>query len=70
VTEGDEHIEQFRDLPWFIEQLKHGFERLAHTRNYPDEKFRKLETALNQLELMPNELDDLLVNLGVLLEKD
>jgi len=70
MTEGDEHLEQFRNLAWFMEQLKHGFERLAHARQYSDDQFRKLENALNHLEPMPDELDDLLVNLGVLPDGD
>ena len=70
MTEGEEHVEQFRNLPWFMEQLKLGFERLAHSRQYSDDKFRKLGNALNHLQPMPDELDDLLVNLGVLPDGD
>jgi hypothetical protein len=43
---------------------------VAQVRGYTDEQFRRLEDALNQLEPIPDELDDLLVNLGVLLEGD
>ena len=46
----------------FIEQLRQGFERLAEIRGYTDDQFRKLEDALYQLEPVPEELDDLLVN--------
>ena len=70
MTEGDKQVEQFRNLPWFTEQLKHGFEQLAHVRHYSDDHFRKLERALNHLDPMPDELDDLLVNLGVLPDED
>lgn len=68
MTERQKHVEQFRDLTWFIELLTLGFEQLAHIRGYSDDQFRKLETALNQLEPVADELDDLLVNLGVLPE--
>ena len=47
MTERRKHLEQFRDLTWFIELLKHGFEHLAQVRGYTDEQFRKLEHALN-----------------------
>ena len=70
MTEKRKHVEQFRDLTWFIELLKQGFEHLAQVRGYSDDQFRKLECALVQLEPMPDELDDLLVNLGVLREED
>ncbi len=70
MTEREKHLEQFRDLSWFKEQLKHGFARLAHRRKYSDGQFRKLVSALIHLEPRPDELDDLLVNLGVLPEKD
>ena len=65
MTEGEAHGEPFGNLLWFKEQLKHGFDRLAHTRKYSDGQFRKLEHALIHLEPVPDELDDLLVNLGV-----
>jgi len=70
MTERDKHVEQFRDLTWFIELLKHGFEHLAEVRGYTDEQFRDLARALGHLEPMPDELDDLLVNLGVLPDQD
>ncbi len=53
-----------------VDQFVHGFEHLAQVRGYTDDQFKRLEDALNQLEPVPDELDDLLVNLGVLLEKD
>jgi len=68
--DGEQHIEQFPKLAWFTEQLKYGFEHLAEARGYTDEQFRDLARALSHLEPMPDELDDLLVNLGVLPEKD
>jgi len=68
MTERRKHVDQFRDLIWFIELLQLGFEHLAQVRGYSDDQFRKLERAVNQLEPMPDELDDLLVNLGVLPE--
>ncbi len=68
MTERDKHLEQFRDLSWYIELLKQGLEQLAHVRHYSDDQFRKLETALYQLEPAPDELDDLLVKLRVLHE--
>ena len=69
MTERDQHLEQFRDLTRFIELLKHGFEHVAQVRGYGDEQFKKLEDALIQLKPVPDELDDLLSNLGVLLER-
>jgi len=50
--------------------VKHGFEHLAQVRGYSDDQFRKLEHALAQVEPVPEELDDLLVNLGVLREEN
>jgi len=44
MTEGDEQVEPFGNLPWVMEQLKHGFERLAHVRHYSDDHFRKWKT--------------------------
>ena len=32
MTERANHLEQFRDLTWFIELLQHGVEHLAHVR--------------------------------------
>ncbi len=68
MTEPRKCVEQFRDLTWFIKLLGQGFEHLAQVRGYSDEQFRKLGHALNQLEPLPDELDDLLVKLGVLPE--
>ena len=70
MTERDRHVEQFRDLTWFNELLQQGFEHLAQARGYSDDQFWKLEHSLYQLDFMSDELDDLLVNLGGLLEED
>ncbi len=66
MTERRKPVEQIFDLPWFVEQFNLGFEHLAEIPGYTDEQNRRLEGALYQLEPVPDELDDLLVNLGVL----
>ena len=57
MTDRDRHLEQFRDLTWFLELLRQGFEHLAQVRGFTDEQFRALLKALNQLESVPDELD-------------
>ena len=61
------HVEELRDPTWFIELLRQGFDHLVKVRGYTDEQFRKLENALNQLEPVPDELDDLLVKIDLVI---
>ena len=66
MTERDKQVEEFRDLTCFTEMFNHGFEHLAQVRGYSDEQFGKLEDAIYKLKPVPDELDGLLLNLGVL----
>ncbi|UCE62780.1 MAG: hypothetical protein JSU59_07795 [Nitrospirota bacterium] len=67
MTEREKHLEQFRDLTWFIELLNQGFAHLAQVGGYTDAQFRALKRAIFEFEPMPDELGGLLAALGVLI---